>query len=103
MSPCGFGGMRSTRSISCKVGSSRSGFLAMSKIHFHGRVHPTSVPVTMNDLILDITHPLFGARNVFIQIRESLVDVTCTPHHPQHTQQLFLLCMQMAQTAVDLG
>jgi hypothetical protein len=75
----------------------------MPVVQFHGRVHPTSVPLSINDITLDLEHPHIGKMKVLIRIQDSVIDVSCTPYAAEHAQLLFYQTLHLAQAAADLA
>jgi len=79
----------------------------MSTIHFYGHVHPTNIPVSINELTTHVEHPQEGKATFTIRIQDSTVHVTCIDHDSSYTSQrgqiLFFRAMHLTQAAVDLA
>jgi hypothetical protein len=77
----------------------------MSTIQFHGHVHPTTIPISINDYTIDLHDDQFGDIKLVVKIQESVVNVACTsgPESSGKESSIFFRVLQVTQALVDLG
>jgi hypothetical protein len=77
----------------------------MTRIQFYGQVHPTTIPITINDYTINYRDNQLGELSLVIRIQDGDVEVHCILEQQlsEIASAAFFRVLQLTQSLVDLA